>query len=191
MEVLEGHERLVVTWDPPLDPGYPRFESYVLQIKPNTDEGWDCEKPDGGRWTSNDADTDPNFPTWVAVYCVYDHPMYPLDPDNPPSEEGYYAPAGGWAKVTYNYSGSGPGGPLDLNSLLLHSLTNDVEYQVRMKAGDDDTVEYPTDSGTYVDLFQRMDRRGHGHTRSEAAVRAPEPAPDTGQREHNRRLGRP
>ena len=54
-----------VTWDPPVDPGNPPFEDYVVEVKPT--DGWDCNNPATSQpWTGAEDD----FPLWVAVYCV-------------------------------------------------------------------------------------------------------------------------
>ena len=138
VQVFPAAGGLRVTWDPPLDLGNPIFEEYVFQIRPTG--GWDCEKAPGERWTSEDAD-DPKrsgFPLWVAIYCEYlVDPVDPIDSTNTlPS--GYYRPdfpsMDGWAKVTYNLSGSGPGGPYGPNAFDITYLTEGVEYEVQMRS---------------------------------------------------------
>ncbi len=138
---------LVLTWDTPLDMGNRPFESYVVAIKPTA--GWDCNDPDTSQpWTGDEDD----FPTWVAIYCVYG------GNGSTDSPFGYYPPEDGWAQTQINLSGVADPehiGVSGLNTFHFLFLTDGVEYQVRMKAeGHNVLVEDPPGSGTFVEEEQ-------------------------------------
>ena len=143
---------LTMMWSPPLDRGNPPFEGYVVGIKPT--DGWDCNNEATGQpYTSDEVNADTTGElTWVAVYCRYDSPDDPLDPENPPASAGYYPPAGGWADTHINLSGSLQGAIFGFDSFWFNLLTDGVEYQVRVKAeGENVLVEDPPGSGTFVE----------------------------------------
>ncbi len=136
--------RLTVTWDPPVDRGNPPFETWVVEFQPTG--GWNCndlndpnDPNDDHPWTGDEDD----FPLWVAQYCEHDSEGTPA---------GYYPPAGGWTQININLSGSAPGGPHGPeHSFNLFSLTDGVEYQVRLRA-EGVNVEDPDNAGEYIAL---------------------------------------
>ena len=155
VQVFPAAGGLLVTWDLPLDLGNPPFEGYEFQIQPTN--GWDCAtKPTAVEdeftvWTSNDADTNPDFPLWVAIYCVYGGDGTTNSPF------GYYNPpvdANGdsWVKVIYNPSGAAAEEPYGPNAFEIDYLTEGVEYQVRMRAKGS-RVPDPANPGEFIELW--------------------------------------